>query len=171
MKILPELLKSVEFGGGGPKVFGAILKIGTKLADDEYESRLIPVIIRLFASPDRAMRVCLLDSLPLMIDRIPQRVVNDKVFPNLVGQRLPLIKQILQLLTFKLGDRLCRHSSSGTRTDCEGSTHDRSQTFGSHHQWRALKTSGKDLQRRATWHSDEYDNLSWKDRAESRGKR
>ena len=84
MKILPELLKSVEFGGGGPKVFGAIMKIGAKLSDEEYESRLVPVINRLFASPDRAMRVCLLDNLPLMIERIPQRIVNDKIFPNLV---------------------------------------------------------------------------------------
>src|SRR6201999_3619411 len=81
MKILPELLKSVEFGGGGPSVFGAIMKIGLKMSDDEFESRLGPVIIRLFNSPDRAMRVCLLDNLPLMIDRIPQKDVNRKIWP------------------------------------------------------------------------------------------
>ncbi|PGG99687.1 SCY1 protein kinase [Helicocarpus griseus UAMH5409] len=84
MKVLPELLKSVEFGGGGPKVFTAILKIGTKLSEDEYASRLIPVIVRLFGNPDRAMRVCLLDNLPLMIDHLPQKIVNDKIFPQMV---------------------------------------------------------------------------------------
>ena len=84
MKVLPELLKSVEFGGGGPKVLGVILKIGSKLSDDEFESRLTPVIVRLFASPDRAMRACLLDKLPLMIDRLPQKVVNDRIFPPMV---------------------------------------------------------------------------------------
>ncbi|KAK2809921.1 hypothetical protein FQN50_003335 [Emmonsiellopsis sp. PD_5] len=84
MKVLPELLKSVEFGGGGPKVFGAILKIGAKLSEDEYGSRLIPVIVRLFGNPDRAMRVCLLDNLPLMIDHLPQKIVNDKIFPQMV---------------------------------------------------------------------------------------
>lgn len=84
MKVLPELLKSVEFGGGGPKVFAAILKIGTKLSEEEYTSKLIPVIVRLFGNPDRAMRVCLLDNLPLMIDHLPQKIVNDKIFPQMV---------------------------------------------------------------------------------------
>ena len=84
MKVLPELLKSVEFGGGGPKVLSAILKIGSKLSDEEFESRIVPVLVRLFASPDRAMRVYLLDSLPFMIERLPQKVVNDKIFPHMV---------------------------------------------------------------------------------------
>lgn len=85
MKVLPELLKSVEFGGGGPKVLDAIVKIGTKLTADEYSTKLTPVIVRLFANPDRAIRVCLLDNLPLMIDNLPQRVVNDKIFPQMVS--------------------------------------------------------------------------------------
>ena len=85
MKVLPELLKSVEFGGGGPKAFGVVMKIATKLSDDDFESKVTPVIIRLFGNPDRAIRVCLLDNLPLMIDRLSQRVVNDKIFPQIVG--------------------------------------------------------------------------------------
>ena len=84
-KILPELMKSVEFGGGGPKVFKVILQIGAKLFDDEYESQLTPVLVRLFASPDRAMRVCLLDNLPLMIDRLSTKIINDRIFPNIVS--------------------------------------------------------------------------------------
>jgi len=84
MKILPELLKSVEFGGGGPKVFGFVMKIGSKLSDDEYESTLNPVIIRLFASPDRQIRMCLLDNLFRMIDHLSQKTVTDKIFPQLV---------------------------------------------------------------------------------------
>ena len=84
MKVLPELLKSVEFGGGGPKVLGAILKIGSKLSQDEFNSKLTPVIVRLFGNPDRALRVCLLDNLPLMIDNLPQKVVNDRIFPQMV---------------------------------------------------------------------------------------
>lgn len=84
MKVLPELLKSVEYGGGGPKVLGAILKIGTKLSQEEYNARLTPVIVRLFGNPDRALRVCLLDNLPLMIENLPQKIVNDKIFPPMV---------------------------------------------------------------------------------------
>lgn len=84
MKILPELLKSVEFGGGGPKVFGVVMKISSKLSDEEYDAQITPVIVRLFASPDRAIRVCLLDNLPLMIDHLSQKIVNDKIFPQMV---------------------------------------------------------------------------------------
>lgn len=86
MKILPELLKSVEFGGGGPKVFAVVMKIGTKLTDEDFDSRITPVVVRLFTSPDRAIRVCLLENLPQMIDRLSQKIVNDKIFPQMVGK-------------------------------------------------------------------------------------
>ena len=113
MKILPELLKSVEFGGGGPSVFGAIMKIGLKLSDDEFESRLGPVIIRLFQSPDRAIRVCLLDNLPLMIDRLSQKDVNGKIWPAMTSGftdtapvvREQSVKSVLTVIS-KLSDRV-----------------------------------------------------------------
>lgn len=84
MKVLPELLKSVEFGGGGAKVFEAIMKIGKKLSEEEYAFKLTPVIVRLFGNPDRALRVCLLDNLPLMIDNLPLKIVNKEIFPQMV---------------------------------------------------------------------------------------
>ncbi|KAI9729899.1 MAG: hypothetical protein M1818_008339 [Claussenomyces sp. TS43310] len=112
MKILPELLKSVEFGGGGPKVLAAILKIGAKLTDEEFESKITPVIVRLFSSPDRAIRVSLLDHLPVMIDRLTQKVVNDKIFPQMVTGftdlapvvREQTVKAVLTVIN-KLSDR------------------------------------------------------------------
>jgi SCY1-like protein 1 len=85
MKVLPELVKSVEFGGGGPKVFVVVMKIAAKLTDEEFEAKITPVVVRLFTSPDRAIRVCLLDNLPSMIDRLPQKIVNDKIFPQMVS--------------------------------------------------------------------------------------
>jgi len=85
-KVLPELIKSVEFGGGGPRVFSVIMKIASKLSDDEYEQQLNPVIVRLFSSPDRALRVCLLDNLPSMINHLPQKTVTNNIFPQMVLQ-------------------------------------------------------------------------------------
>jgi SCY1-like protein 1 len=113
MKILPELLKSVEFGGGGPSVFGAIMKIGLKMSDDEFESRLAPLVIRLFASPDRAMRVCLLDNLPIMVDRISQKDINGKIWPLMTTGftdtapivREQTVKAVLSVIS-KLSDRV-----------------------------------------------------------------
>ncbi|KAI1270695.1 ARM repeat-containing protein [Xylariaceae sp. FL1019] len=113
MKVLPELLKSVEFGGGGPKAFGIVMKIATKLSSDDFEARVQPVVIRLFGNPDRAIRVCLLDNLPLMIDRLSQKVVNDKIFPHMVSGFTDLapvvrentLKSVLIVIP-KLSDRI-----------------------------------------------------------------
>ncbi|KAL8785548.1 MAG: hypothetical protein Q9213_003296 [Squamulea squamosa] len=111
-KVLPELLKSVEFGGGGPKVFASVMEIGGKLSDEEYNLKLTPVIVRLFANPDRAIRVCLLDHLPSMIEHLPQKIVNDKIFPQMVtgfADLAPLVREqtvkaVLTIIT-KLSDR------------------------------------------------------------------
>ncbi|KAJ5689723.1 hypothetical protein N7462_004115 [Penicillium macrosclerotiorum] len=113
MKVLPELLKSVEFGGGGPKVLGATLKIGAKLSADEFNAKLTPVIVRLFGNPDRALRVCLLDNLPHMIDNLSQKVVNDKIFPQMTSGftdvapvvREQTVKAVLSVIN-KLSDRV-----------------------------------------------------------------
>ncbi|KAL8644699.1 MAG: hypothetical protein Q9210_007120 [Variospora velana] len=112
VKLLPELLKSVEFGGGGPKVFAAVMKIGASLSNEEYNARLTPVIVRLFSNPDRAIRVCLLDHLPYMIDHLPQKLVNDNIFPHMVTGfadvapivREQTVKAVLTIIT-KLSDR------------------------------------------------------------------
>jgi SCY1-like protein 1 len=111
-KILPELLKSVEFGGGGPSVLSAIMKISMKMTDDEFESRLAPVLLRLFQIPDRQMRVGLLDHLPLMIDRISQKEVNNKIWPAMTTgftDTAPVIREqtVKSVLTIipKLSDR------------------------------------------------------------------
>ena len=112
VKVLPELLKSMEFGGGGPKVFASVMKIGKKLSDDEWDSKLTPVVVRLFANPDRAIRVCLLDNLPNMIDHLSTKIVNDKIFPQMVtgfSDVAPLVREqtvkaVLTIVT-KLADR------------------------------------------------------------------
>ncbi|KAJ4294535.1 Nuclear aminoacylation-dependent tRNA export pathway component [Kalmusia sp. IMI 367209] len=113
MKVLPELLKSVEFGGGGAKVFGTVMQIGAKLSDEEYEAQITPVVVRLFANPDRAIRVCLLNNLPLMIDHLPQKIVNNQIFPQMVTGftdvapvvREETVKSVLVIVP-KLSDRI-----------------------------------------------------------------
>ncbi|KAK6351763.1 hypothetical protein TWF718_004909 [Orbilia javanica] len=111
-KVLPELLKSVEYGGGGPKVFSVVLMIAEKLSEDEWESTITPCVVRLFSSPDRAIRVFLLDNLPRMIEHLPKRVVSDSIFPQLVTGfsdvapivREQTVKSILIIID-KLSDR------------------------------------------------------------------
>jgi SCY1-like protein 1 len=83
-KILPEMLKSFEFGGGGGKVFTIILSIAEKLSDDDFEKDIQPVIVRMFASQERGVRVCLLENLSRIVERLNPKMVNDKVFPSMV---------------------------------------------------------------------------------------
>ncbi|KAL8822646.1 MAG: hypothetical protein Q9191_006618 [Dirinaria sp. TL-2023a] len=111
-KVLPELLKSVEFGGGGPRVLSSIVKIGSKLSDEQFDAKVTPVIIRLFTNPDRAIRVCLLDNLPSIIDHLSQKVVNDKIFPQMTtgfSDVAPIVREqtVKAVLTVapKLSDR------------------------------------------------------------------
>ena len=113
VKVLPELLKAVEFGGGGPKSFSLVMKIATKLSEDEYDTQVTPVIVRLFTSPDRALRVCLLDNLPLMIDHLSQKLVTDKIFPQMVtgfGDLAPVVREqtvkAVLVVVPKLSDRV-----------------------------------------------------------------
>lgn len=75
-----------------------ILKIGNILDDEEYETMILASIVKMFAVPDRAIRLSLLENLSLFIDRLDNKVVNDKVFPNVV--RIPTI--YLAQLQFKI---------------------------------------------------------------------
>lgn len=122
MKVLPELLKSVEFGGGGPKAFGLVMKIATKLSNEDFDSKVTPVLIRLFGNPDRAIRVCLLDNLPLMIDRLSQKVVNDKIFPQIVSRPFSPLERA-SIFTDTVGYRVHRSRASSTGTDVEVCPH------------------------------------------------
>jgi len=132
VKVLPELLKSIEFGGGGPQSFALVMRIASKLSEDEYDTQITPVVVRLFSSPDRALRVCLLDNLPRMIDHLSQRIVTDKVFPQMVtgfGDLAPIVREqtvkAVLVVVPKLSDRvvngeLLRHLAKTANDDQPG---------------------------------------------------
>lgn len=118
------------------------MKIGARLPDEEYNSKLTPVIVRLFANPDRAIRVCVLDHLPNMIEHLPQKIVNDKIFPQMVGLQQGS-KQSPRLIDS--GHRICGRRARGEGTNCQGSAYHHIKALGSDCQWGAFETSGKDL--------------------------
>jgi hypothetical protein len=113
-KILPEMLKSFEFGGGGSKVFSIILSIGEKLSDDDFEKDIQPVIVRMFASPERGVRVVLLENLNRVVERLNPKIVNDKVFPNMVPCHL---RKTLMAVNWIYGCCTCNK-----RTNCSSSS-------------------------------------------------
>lgn len=78
------MLKSFEFGGASSKTFAIILSIAEKLGEEDFERDVQPVIIRMFGSQERGVRMVLLENLGKIVDRLPAKAVNDKIFPNLV---------------------------------------------------------------------------------------
>ncbi|KAF9933442.1 hypothetical protein FBU30_005476 [Linnemannia zychae] len=82
-KILPELVHALEYGSGGAKVLAPIVKIGSNLDEQEYEALISNVLVKMFASTDRSIRLSLLENLSGFIDRINKKVVNDKIFPSM----------------------------------------------------------------------------------------
>ncbi|KAJ2770041.1 Nuclear aminoacylation-dependent tRNA export pathway component [Coemansia nantahalensis] len=88
-KILPELLKLVEFGGIGragsghdAKVLSSIVQIGKAMDEAEYNALVAPAIVQMFGSNDRALRFSLLEHMASFVCAIPPAVVAKKVFPD-----------------------------------------------------------------------------------------
>uniref|UniRef100_A0A8C8HZI4 N-terminal kinase-like protein n=1 Tax=Oncorhynchus tshawytscha TaxID=74940 RepID=A0A8C8HZI4_ONCTS len=59
-KVLPQLLTAFEFGNAGAVVLTPLFKVGKFLSAEEYQQKIIPVIVKMFSSTDRAMRIRLL---------------------------------------------------------------------------------------------------------------
>ncbi|KAG9291592.1 hypothetical protein G9A89_022011 [Geosiphon pyriformis] len=112
-KILPELLNALEYGAGGAKVLGPIIKIGKTLPQDEYDLYIVTAIVKMFALPDRNMRLNLLENLPGFIERINSKTVTDKIFPHMATgftDTAPIIREMtvksMLLLVPKISEKV-----------------------------------------------------------------
>lgn len=81
--MLPELTNAMEYGGVNPKVLQSILKIGSHLNSDDFEARIVPIIVKLFASADRGIRVTLCENMGVFVEKLSKEIINEKIFPNL----------------------------------------------------------------------------------------
>ncbi|KAJ2615635.1 Nuclear aminoacylation-dependent tRNA export pathway component [Coemansia sp. RSA 1365] len=115
-KILPELLKLIEFGGIGgsgsghdAKVLGCVIQIGKDMDEDEYNELVAPAIVQLFGSNDRALRFSLLEHMSSFISAIPSALVVKKVFPNFVSGFLdaaPAIREATVKASLSMASKL-----------------------------------------------------------------
>ncbi|CAL8111632.1 unnamed protein product [Orchesella dallaii] len=83
-KILPQLINAFEFGNAGSSVLAPLFKLGKLLDEPEYQAKIVPCVVKLFTSTDRATRVRLLQQLEHFVDHLQPNTVNDKIFPNIV---------------------------------------------------------------------------------------
>ncbi|XP_043214943.1 N-terminal kinase-like protein [Amphibalanus amphitrite] len=85
-KILPQLITAFEFGGSGSgsTILAPMFKLGGLLSEEEYQRRMVPCLVKLFSSPDRATRVKLLQQLETFVDHLQPATVNDQIFSHVV---------------------------------------------------------------------------------------
>lgn len=83
-KILPQLINAFEFGNAGSAVLAPMFKLGNLLSEEEYQKRIVPCVVKLFSSPDRATRARLLQQLENFAKHLQPNTVkfNDCVFIN-----------------------------------------------------------------------------------------
>ncbi|XP_021696640.1 N-terminal kinase-like protein isoform X1 [Aedes aegypti] len=82
-KILPQLITAYEYGDAGSAVLAPMFKLGRLLDEAEYQKRIVPCVVKLFASTDRVTRSRLLQQLELFINHLQTGVVNDQIFPQI----------------------------------------------------------------------------------------
>ncbi|KAF7550978.1 hypothetical protein G7Z17_g5324 [Cylindrodendrum hubeiense] len=83
MKIMPELMKSAEFGGGGPKAVGVVLKIATKLSAEDFESKITPFVMSGFTDVAPIVREQTLKSVLVIITKLSDRTINGDLLKQL----------------------------------------------------------------------------------------
>lgn len=72
---------------------------GGGVGDDdekEYQREIIQPIVRMYATPDRAIRMALLENLERYADRLTNKDVNEKIWPHLqtgFGDVVPVIRE------------------------------------------------------------------------------
>ncbi|KAG2601581.1 probable inactive serine/threonine-protein kinase scy1 isoform X2 [Panicum virgatum] len=81
-KLLPVLASSLEFGSAAAPALTVLLKMGSWLPADQFSIKVLPTIVKLFASNDRAIRACLLQHIDQFGESLSAQTVDEQVFPH-----------------------------------------------------------------------------------------
>ncbi|GLT94593.1 hypothetical protein SLE2022_123240 [Rubroshorea leprosula] len=80
-KLLPLLASALEFGSAGALALTALLKMGSWLSTEEFNVKVLPTIVKLFSSNDRAIRIGLLQHIDQYGESLSAQVVDEQVYP------------------------------------------------------------------------------------------
>lgn len=88
-RVLPALVSALERGGASTlaaSVVPLLLQLGKGVpTHEEFATVVIGPVVSLFSSPDRGVRMALLDNLDDFKDKLDKKTVVDKVWPHLVS--------------------------------------------------------------------------------------
>ncbi|XP_050439398.1 N-terminal kinase-like protein isoform X2 [Adelges cooleyi] len=83
--VLPSLLEMFKYIKEQKIIFPSMIKLSVMLEDHEFEEKMMPCIIKLYESNDRATRVMLLNQIELYANRVKPDTLNANIFPLLVS--------------------------------------------------------------------------------------
>ncbi|CAJ1822349.1 unnamed protein product [Sphenostylis stenocarpa] len=116
-KLLPLLASALEFGSAAASALTALLKMGSWLSAEEFNVKVLPTIVKLFASNDRAIRVGLLQHIDQYGESLSAQVVDEQVYPH-VATGFSDTSAFLRELTLKsmliLAPKLSQRTISGS---------------------------------------------------------
>ncbi|KAK7376347.1 hypothetical protein VNO78_34813 [Psophocarpus tetragonolobus] len=116
-KLLPLLASALEFGSASAPALTALLKMGSELSAEEFRVKVLPTIIKLFASNDRAIRVGLLQHIDQYGESLSAEIVDEQVYPH-VATGFSDTSALLRELTLKsmliLAPKLSQRTFSGS---------------------------------------------------------
>ncbi|XP_010921160.2 LOW QUALITY PROTEIN: uncharacterized protein [Elaeis guineensis] len=116
-KLLPLLASALEFGSAAAPALTALLKMGSWLSAEEFSVKVLPTIVKLFASNDRAIRVGLLQHIDQFGESLSAQIVDEQVFPH-VATGFSDTSAFLRELTLKsmlvLAPKLSQRTISGS---------------------------------------------------------
>ncbi|PWA65020.1 protein kinase family protein with ARM repeat domain-containing protein [Artemisia annua] len=116
-KFLPLLASALEFGSATAPALTAFLKMGAWLSPEEFNQKVLPTIVKLFASNDRAIRVGLLQHIDQYGESFSAQVVDEQVYPH-IATGFSDTSAFLRELTLKsmlvLAPKLSQRTLSGS---------------------------------------------------------
>ncbi|KAH0677774.1 hypothetical protein KY285_025575 [Solanum tuberosum] len=116
-KLLPLLASALEFGSAAAPALTALLKMGSWLSTDEFSVKVLPTIIKLFASNDRSIRVGLLQHIDQYGESLSAKIVDEQVYAH-VATGFSDTSAFLRELTLKsmlvLAPKLSHRTISGS---------------------------------------------------------
>ena len=82
------------------------MQLGKLLDTEEYQRKIVPCVVKLFSSTDRATRVNLLQQLDQFVEHLQPSTVNEQIFPHVsigFSDTLPAMRE----QTIKVNNIIC----------------------------------------------------------------
>ncbi|KAK3284628.1 hypothetical protein CYMTET_7730 [Cymbomonas tetramitiformis] len=112
-KVLPLLAKALEFGSAPAVALDPLLQIAKTVPSDEYPGKVVPCLVKLYASTDRQIRTTLLTNMDTYIEHMSPTVVDEQVFPNLASgftDATPFLRELTLKSTLALAPKLSQRT-------------------------------------------------------------